>query len=329
MTFQTMARTGVRATRAGLRVSAPVAGWTVRRVVGAERWPELQVPPAGRMVELPGRGATQVIDIPGPSADAPVVLLLHGIFTSGPLTWFSVLAELAQHYRVITFDQRWHGRGIASEEFSIEDCADDAVAVLDMVGVESAVVVGYSMGGATAQVLWRRHPDRVAGLVLCSTAAKWEGHLGEKVFYSVLAGVNRTLSVRAAERVAERRVSLPEVAGEFVDEEPAHRETSLRRWALSELRNTSPWSLPVVLGVLGDFDTTAWIGEVDVPHAMVVTARDRAIPTARQRALAELLPDPLVLESPGGHTSLVFDLANWRPLFLEAVAAVTDPRPTR
>ena len=73
---------------------------------------------------------------------------MHGIATTGPLTWFSVLDDLRQRYRVVTFDQRWHGRGIRSEEFTLDDCADDAVAVLDALGIERAIVVGYSMGGA-------------------------------------------------------------------------------------------------------------------------------------------------------------------------------------
>jgi pimeloyl-ACP methyl ester carboxylesterase len=320
MTFQTIVHTSVRATRAGLRAGAPVAGWAVKRAVGTDAWPDIEVPPAGRPVELPGRGRTQVIDIPGPSPDAPVVLLLHGIFTNGPLTWFSVLGALAQHYRVITFDQRWHGRGIASPAFNLDDCADDAMAVLDVLGIDTAVAVGYSMGGATAQVLWRRHAARVDGLVLCSTAARWEGNLGERFFYSLLAGVNRPLAGPAAQRVAAHREQRPEVGGDRCD---------LRSWALAELRNTSPWSLPVVLGALGDFDATGWIAEIDVPHAVVITGNDKAIPTPRQRTLAELLPDPLVLEAPGGHTSLVFDLANWRPLFLEAVSSVARQLPAR
>ena len=68
-------------------------------------------------------------------------------------------------------DLRGHGRGIRSRRpFRLEDCADDLAALVEQLGCGPVVVVGYSMGGLVAQLLWRRHPDLVAGLVLCSTA---------------------------------------------------------------------------------------------------------------------------------------------------------------
>ncbi|GAB4011071.1 alpha/beta fold hydrolase [Nocardioides ultimimeridianus] len=274
--------------------------------------PDVAVPPAGVPLELPGRGTTYVVDLPGPSPDAPVLLLMHGIATTGPLTWFAVLAELAERYRVVTFDQRWHGRGIRSAGFSLDDCADDGVAVLDALGIARAVVVGYSMGGASAQVLWHRHPDRVAGLVLCSTAAQWQGHLGERIFFATLRALNLGLAEVAADRVGAH---LEGVA-------PPVAELALRDWCLAELRTTSLWSLPVVMAELGRFDSTGWIGAVGVPTGVLVTARDHAIPTARQRELAGRIPDAVVRESPGGHTSLIFDLDRWRPVFLDLIDEV-------
>ncbi|GAB3857072.1 hypothetical protein GCM10028801_15130 [Nocardioides maradonensis] len=280
--------------------------------------PDVAVPPAGVPLELPGRGTTYVVDLPGPTPDAPVLLLMHGIATTGPLTWFAVLAELAERYRVVTFDQRWHGRGIRSGTFSLEDCADDGAAVLDALGIASAVVVGYSMGGASAQVLWHRHPDRVAGLVLCSTAGEWQGHLGERVFFATLRALNLGLAEVAADRVRAHVEGL----------EPPVAELALRDWCLAELRTTSLWSLPVVMAELGRFDSASWIGGVDVPTGVLVTARDHAIPTARQRALAGRIPGAVVREAPGGHTSLIFDLERWKPLFLglvDEVVALSEP----
>ena len=53
---------------------------------------------------------------------------------------------------MIAFDQRWHGRGIRSPRFRFVDCADDVAAVMDELGVEQAIIAGYSMGGAIAQL---------------------------------------------------------------------------------------------------------------------------------------------------------------------------------
>lgn len=302
------------AARLALRGSGPVLSWGVKQTLGnGNGLPEDGIVPAGRDVELPG-GTTYVVDLPGPHPDAPVLLLLHGIFTTGCLTWFSVLEELNERYRVITFDQRWHGRGIASEEFRLDDCADDAAAVLDACGVERAVVVGYSMGGATAQVFAHRHPERLAGLVLCSTSSRWGNSVAERSFYQVLWAVNARMLSGAAGRVRTHRDGLGPARDLPADQ--------VRAWALAELRATSPWSMPQVLGELGRFDGRAWLEEVTVPAGVVITGRDLAIPTEKQRAMARHLPDAIVRESPGGHASLIFDRDHWRPLFFEVVERV-------
>ncbi|MDZ5619776.1 alpha/beta fold hydrolase [Nocardioides bizhenqiangii] len=316
MTYRTIGHHSARAGRAGARVGGRALVRGLRGLADGAT-PDVPVPPPGRAVDLPGRGTTHVLDLAGPTPDAPILLLMHGIATTGPLTWFSVLEDLRQRYRVVTFDQRWHGRGIRSENFTLDDCADDAVAVLDALGIERAVVVGYSMGGASAQVLWHRHPERVAGLVLCSTSARWQGHLGERVFFLMLRVANYGLLSVAADKVQAHADTLPPLA----EDAP---EAGLRAWCMAELRATSLWSLPVVMAELGRFDATSWIGGVAVPTGILVTARDHAIPTERQWQLAGRIPGAITRVAPGGHASLVFDLARWKPVFLELVDAVME-----
>ena len=135
---------------------------------GGSRPPNL---PPGAALHLPGRGTTFVRTLDGPPG-APTVLLMHGWTASADLNWFQCYRPLAEHYRVVALDHRGHGRGIRSRRvFRLEDCADDAVAVCDVLGIDQFIPVGYSMGGPIAQLTWRRHRRRVAGLVLCATAA--------------------------------------------------------------------------------------------------------------------------------------------------------------
>src|SRR4029079_9382033 len=123
--------------------------------------------PQGRRVALPGRGTTFIRELPGPPG-APTVLLLHGLMATGGLNWLQTFEPLSQHFRVVAVDHRGQGRGIRSwRRFRLADCADDAAALLEVLGIDEAIAVGYSMGGPIASLLWRRHPDRVAGLVLC------------------------------------------------------------------------------------------------------------------------------------------------------------------
>ena len=129
--------------------------------------------PPGRVVNLPGRGEVFVRDSGGAPGD-PAVLLLHGWTASADLNFFPVYAHLAGSYRVIALDLRGHGRGMRSTEpFSLEDCADDAAALLGELGAGHAIVVGYSMGGPVGLLLARRHPGQVAALVMQATALEW------------------------------------------------------------------------------------------------------------------------------------------------------------
>ncbi len=126
--------------------------------------------PHGAAMELPGRGTTFVRTMDGPPG-AATVLLLHGWTATADLNWFACYHPLAEHYRVVALDHRGHGRGIRTKKgFRLEDCADDAMAVCDVLGLEHVIPIGYSMGGPVAQLVWRRHRERVQGLVLCATS---------------------------------------------------------------------------------------------------------------------------------------------------------------
>ena len=82
--------------------------------------------------------------------------------TSSPL--------LVTDYRVITFDNRGVGQStIPDELYSIQTMADDAIALLDHLGIEKCHVVGQSMGGAIAQTLAATHPERINRLIMYSS----------------------------------------------------------------------------------------------------------------------------------------------------------------
>ena len=281
--------------------------------------PEVTSVPEGRMVDVPGRGRMFVVDVPGPTPDAPTVVLLHGLATTAYLSWFAALGAVAEHYRVVTFDLRWHGRGLRGESFRVTDCADDVAAVLDHLGIDQAIIAGYSLGGAVAQETWHRHPEKVSGLVLCSTSGSWAVDRGERLFFPALGAAITPLSRLAVAAVERRSASLPDL--------PSFDTSDLAAWGLAELRSTSGWTTPHVMAELGRFDSSSWIGDVNVPTAVVVTERDGAIPAARQRALAAAVPGSIELSSPGGHASLFLDHERWGLVFLDALERVAAQLP--
>ena len=93
--------------------------------------------------------------------------------------------------------------------FRLSDCAADAAAVLRELGIGPAIVVGYSMGGAIAQLVARDHPDVVAGLVLSGTAQHWqEDELRRSWKAMPLLGFGLSVAPGRAWRAALKRVGV-------------------------------------------------------------------------------------------------------------------------
>ncbi len=261
--------------------------------------------PYGRRIELPGRGITFVRDVPGPTPDAPTLLLLHGWIASAGLNWFQAFDALGEHYRVIALDQRGHARGLRSwTRFRLADCADDAAALLDELEVPSAIAVGYSMGGPVAQLLWKRHPEKVDGLVLCATATGFVPVMRERfIFTASMAALAGTTRVgQWANRLPSQWVRrLPIVSALRTSGRP----TSLQRWASAEMRRHDPRSVLEAGAALGNYNAKRWIGEVNVPTSILVTTEDRAIVPDRQLEMAEAIPDATVHELKDGHVACI------------------------
>jgi hypothetical protein len=164
----------LRTTRATARVGTK-AGVYSARVVGKAvagrivTLPAVEDVPEGRMLDLPASdgyagGRTFVVDVPGPTPDAPTAVLLHGLGCTAYLCWFGCIAELSQTHRVVTFDQRWHGRGIHSDRFRFVDCADDAAAVLDALGIDQALAARRELDMAEYDALLAHERQPLFGL---------------------------------------------------------------------------------------------------------------------------------------------------------------------
>jgi 3-oxoadipate enol-lactonase len=106
----------------------------------------------------------------GADAHLPTVLLLHAFPLAADM-WRPQLAAVPSGWRFIAPDFRGFGESAPDEEsdFSMDDYANDALALLDQLRIRQAVVCGLSMGGYAAFALFRVAPDRVRGLVLADT----------------------------------------------------------------------------------------------------------------------------------------------------------------
>ena len=269
--------------------------------------------PDGRYVELPGRGTAFVREVVGPEG-APTLVLLHGWTANSALNWFATYAPLGEHFHVLALDHRGHGHGIRSwKRFTLEDCADDAVALLDALGVEAAIPVGYSMGGPIAQLMWQRHPDRTDGLVLCATAARFRDRGSDRALQGVVTGLS--LAVRAAPSWMHKRVTERLVVGRY-DSSP------LGCWAREQSRLNDLRTIIEAGHAVGSYDARSWLGGIDVPTAIVMTSYDTTVPPARQQFMADTIPGARVVPVDGGHDVCAVDPQAFVPALLEACTDV-------
>ena len=292
---------------------------------------KIEAPP-WREIHLPGLGPLRIRDSGPPEGepDAPTILLIHGWTVSADLNWCRTYEPIARRARVVAWDQRGHGAGglRTSGRMRMEALADDAAAVVRALGVDRATAVGYSMGGAVAQAMWRRHPDLLDGLVLCATAMAFGLTTTERRDFAIMGASSLPARLaaalgreepgwQAARRASERQAG---TSMETVD-------ADFDRWAWDETRAGSLHHVLRAAWNLGRFDSSDWIHEVDVPHTVVVCGDDDVVPTARQRQLAHALPDATILEIDADHAACVLRPDLFVPALDSALDAVHGPAP--
>jgi 3-oxoadipate enol-lactonase len=212
------------------------------------------------------------------------VLLIHGLGLSGGAWWRTVDA-LAPRMRVITFDHRGIGRSEAlSPAFTTEAMADDALAILDALGLDEVHVYGLSLGGMIAQQLALRHPRRVRSVVLGATQPG--GRRAVPADDEVLDFFRRRLTMRQEEAAW---ASVPYNYG------PRCRELYVDRIAEDiELRLTHHFNSQVYRAQLfaaGLHNCFGRLDRIGVPTMVVHGAHDRVIPVENAHLMADRLPN--------------------------------------
>ena len=240
---------------------------------------ELPWLPPAEVVSVPGRGEFFVRRFVHPNPSAPTLLLLHGWTGTGDINFFSAYEQLAEKYSFVVIDHRGHGRGLRpAEKFALEDCADDAAAIIRELGLNTVTPVGYSMGGPISMLLWKRHGALVHSIVLCATALEWNGTKAERRRWKTSRFFSPLIRILSTPRLIERVVhrAIPRNS-------TMHRHVS---WIVSEIRRNDSWVMREAGRALSTYSAVEWAGQVDVPVACVVTTSDVLVPPRKQHQLA-------------------------------------------
>jgi pimeloyl-ACP methyl ester carboxylesterase len=239
------------------------------------------MPPA-EIVRVEGRGEFFVRRHRHPNPDAPTVLLLHGWTASADLQFFTAYQALAEHYSFVGIDHRGHGRGLRTlDAFTFDAVADDHVTIARQLGIEQAVLVGYSMGGPIALTIARRHPGFVAGVVVQATALEWLESRRDRWQWRFLPVLGSLL--RSRWYPAFLRGGLPRLIP------VGHELAPYLAWLESEIQRGHSRTITEAGWALSSFDARPWAHSLQVPAASLITTKDRLVRPRKQRALAAAL----------------------------------------
>jgi class 3 adenylate cyclase/pimeloyl-ACP methyl ester carboxylesterase len=200
--------------------------------------------------------------------------------------------RLCSFARVILFDKR--GMGMSDRDagaYTLENVVDDALAVLDAVGVERAAVLGVSEGGAAATMLAAAHPDRVSAMVQWGTFARLTRapDYPEGLPFGVVQGFWADMLAKWGD-AASIEVWAPSIAG----------DPELRAWWARLLRNGgSPGTAKAIGLAYEHLDVRALLPAVQAPTLVAFRAGDLMVPAALSRTVAEFIPGARSLEVPG------------------------------
>lgn len=224
--------------------------------------------------------------------DAPVVCMTHSLTSDSGMWAEQVPALLQAGFQVVRVDMRGHGGSSAPKgDYTIEQLAADTLSVLDFLGFRSGVhFIGLSMGGMIGQVIAADHPGRLASLMACCTASKWDGDTD--LMLSRIAAVKEsgTLETIVAANM-ERRYG------------PGYRDRRPVRW--EALRQTFLGTkLDGYFGCMRaalDHDVSGRLHKVAIPTLVVGGSEDPTTTPKDNKLIAKLIPGARYVEIAGGY----------------------------
>lgn len=229
------------------------------------------------------------------SGKGPWLTMSHSL-TCNLSMWAPQLRWLEERFTVLRYDTRGHGGSSAPEgAYTLEQLADDALGLLDALGVQRTHWVGLSMGGMVGQVFALAHPERVASLALCDTAARYPA--GVMSVWEERIAIART---KGMEALVE-----PTLARWFNQGfREAPQNAALMADVATMIRTTPVAGYVGCCHAVPRIDVLDRLGEIRCPATVIVGADDKGTPVAMAQDIQRALPgSSLVVIPDAGHIS--------------------------
>lgn len=210
--------------------------------------------------------------------------------------WDALAADLAQHARVVRYDQRGHGGSDASAgPYTMAELADDAARLMDELALGQVVWIGLSMGGMVGQELALRHPAKVRALVLANTTSGYpaEARAG---WAQRIAGIEQGGLEGIVDGALQRW---------FHPGFHAEQPQTVAHWRAQVLRCDAA-AYVACCHAIASVDTTGRLPGIAVPTLVIAGALDQGTPPDMARTIAQAIPGArLVVLRDASHLSVL------------------------
>ncbi|KGI67368.1 3-oxoadipate enol-lactonase [Mycolicibacterium rufum] len=212
------------------------------------------------------------------SGAGPAVVLANSLGSTHRM-WDAQIADLERRFTVVRYDTRGHGASpVPDGPYTIDDLADDLVALLDRLGLERAHLVGLSLGGMTAMRVAARHPERVDRVALLCTGAQLP---------PASAWTERAATVRAQGTAAVAAAVVDRWFTAGYDGDRGHWEQMVAA--------TPAEGYAGCCEAIAELDLRQQLPSITAPTLAIAGADDPATPPARLAEIADAIPGARLL----------------------------------
>lgn len=242
------------------------------------------------------------------------LVLVHG-FPHNRTLWAPQAHGLVDRARCIAVDLRGFGETAAAPPFGMDRYADDVIGVMDRLRIGRAVIAGLSMGGYVAFAAWRRHRERVRGLILASTRAGADSAAAiEK-----RRGLIEMARTRGVGAVADSM--MPGMVGKTTREKNPDVVEAVRTICASA---SVAGTVGALEAMMARPDSTPALATIDVPVLVVAGDEDALIPVSESRSMHEAIRGSrFEIMAGAGHVANVERPAAFNHVVSEYLAGLT------
>jgi 3-oxoadipate enol-lactonase len=230
----------------------------------------------------------------GPLQGIPIVFI-HG-FPFSHKMWEPQIQNLPTHIHGIVYDVRGHGSSdVGDGQFTIELFADDLIALLNYLSLDTTILCGLSMGGYIALRAAEKHPDRISGLVLCDT--KSEGDTDE-------TKVKRTAAMNMVKVSGIKYFAEDFIKSIFCKNTFIYNPETIEFIKNIICENSALGICGTMLALASRTDTTPSLSSINIPTCIIAGEYDTLTPPTVMQAMHKTIKDSeFHILSNAGHLS--------------------------